>query len=220
MWLGGMDRISHHHKGESNQPQSLATGSRAFESQCFISKHKLLDRRSFFFFFFIAQGCVQKKRLSQQGGVKEAVVFTFVMSPPDPEVDFCGSRLAAAVVEAIMFVGCLIDFFPLWIASKGRLGEILSILTKYPLGLKNDHILSQWYSNFWAAPHGGGAVGSLRTLSALSIYGQQMALITVPTTWTPLRSGPSLSKLYQFKLKLCSTWQAHTRHWEDCRNRW
>lgn len=51
MWLGGMDRISHHLKGESNQPQSLATGSRAFESQCFISKHKLLDRGCFFLFY-------------------------------------------------------------------------------------------------------------------------------------------------------------------------
>lgn len=44
-------------------------------------------------------------------------MFTFVMSPPDPEVDFCGSWLAAAVVEAIMFVGCLIDFLALRIVG-------------------------------------------------------------------------------------------------------
>lgn len=31
---------------------------------------------------------------------------------PRPEVDFCGSRLSAAVVEATVFVGCLIDFLP------------------------------------------------------------------------------------------------------------
>lgn len=44
-------------------------------------------------------------------------MFTFVMSPLDPEVDFCGSWLAAAVVETIMFVGCLIDFLPLQIVK-------------------------------------------------------------------------------------------------------
>lgn len=51
MWLGGMGRISHHLKGGSNQPQSLASGGGAFESQCFISKHKLLDQGIFFSFF-------------------------------------------------------------------------------------------------------------------------------------------------------------------------
>lgn len=39
-----MGRISLHLKGGSNQPQSLALGGGAFESQCFISKHKLLDQ--------------------------------------------------------------------------------------------------------------------------------------------------------------------------------
>lgn len=40
-------------------------------------------------------------------------MFTFVMAPPDPGVDFCGSWLAAAVVKAIVFVGWLIDILPL-----------------------------------------------------------------------------------------------------------
>lgn len=43
-----MGHISHHLKGGSNQPQSLASGGGAFESQCFISKHKLLDQGTFF----------------------------------------------------------------------------------------------------------------------------------------------------------------------------
>lgn len=46
MWLGRMRRIFHHLKGGSNQPQSLASSTWAFESQCFISEHKLLDRVS------------------------------------------------------------------------------------------------------------------------------------------------------------------------------
>lgn len=47
MLLGGMARISRHLKGGSNQPQSLASGGGAFECQCFISKHKLLDLGTF-----------------------------------------------------------------------------------------------------------------------------------------------------------------------------
>lgn len=54
MWLGGMGWW-----GGSNQPQSLASGNGTFESQCFISKHKLLDRGIF------AQGCIWKKGLLQ-----------------------------------------------------------------------------------------------------------------------------------------------------------
>lgn len=49
------------------------------------------------------------------------MVFTFVMSPPDPEVDFCGSWLAAAAVEAIVFVGCLIGFLLLRIVGEALL---------------------------------------------------------------------------------------------------
>lgn len=46
MWLGRMRCIFHPLKGGSNQPQSLASSTWAFESQCFISEHKLLDRVS------------------------------------------------------------------------------------------------------------------------------------------------------------------------------
>lgn len=110
-----MDRISHHLNGESNQPQSLATGSRAFESQCFISKHKLLDRGSFFLFYcprlYSEEKVVTIRRSEGGSGVY------IHNATPRPEVDFCGSCLAAAVVEAIMFVGCLIDFIPLRIVG-------------------------------------------------------------------------------------------------------
>lgn len=51
---GGMGHNSHSLKGRSNQPQSLASGSAAFESQCFISSINYLIVALF------AQGCIQK----------------------------------------------------------------------------------------------------------------------------------------------------------------
>lgn len=46
MWLGRLRRIFDYLKGGSNQPQSPTSSTRPFESQCFISGHKLLDRVS------------------------------------------------------------------------------------------------------------------------------------------------------------------------------
>lgn len=74
MWLGGMGRISHHLKGGSNQPQSLASGGSAFESQCFISKHKLLDQG------FFCPRLYSEVRATTVRRVKEALVFAYVIT--------------------------------------------------------------------------------------------------------------------------------------------
>lgn len=73
MWLGRMCRIFHHLKGGSNQPQSLASSTWPFESQCFISEHKLLDRVS------LLPKVVFRGTSDHGKEVKQAPVFTYRM---------------------------------------------------------------------------------------------------------------------------------------------
>lgn len=197
MWLGGMDRISHHLKGESNQPQSLATGSCAFESQCFISKHKLLDRGSFFLFYcrrLYSEEKVVTVRRSEGGcGVYICNV------PPGPWSGFLW-LLAGSSCGWSNHVCRISHWFPPLANRGGSFGEILSILTNYPLELKNDHILRQWYSNFWAAIHdwcsvmtGGDSGATLNTITIVNVWPADGANLTTNHLKTPLMSGRSLS---------------------------
>lgn len=67
-----MGHNSHSLKGRSNQPQSLASGSAAFESQCFISSINYL------IVALSAQGCVQKGCFNEE--VLEQGMFAYVLS--------------------------------------------------------------------------------------------------------------------------------------------
>lgn len=93
MWLGRMRCIFHHLKGGSNQPQSLASSTWAFESQCFISEHKLLDRVS-----LLPKVVFRGKRVRGERG--EAGPGVYIWNAY--EVDFCLSTLKAAETAAII----------------------------------------------------------------------------------------------------------------------
>lgn len=138
MWLGGMDRISHHLNGESNQPQSLATGKPAFESQCFISKHKLPERGSFFLFHCPRLYSEEKIVTVRRSIVARGVYICNVT--PGPWSGFLW-LLAGSSCGWSNRVCRVSHWVPPLANRGGSLGEILFILTKYSLWFKNDHIL-------------------------------------------------------------------------------
>lgn len=69
-----------------------------------------------FFLFYCPRLYSEEKVVTVRRSEGGCGVYIRNATPP-PEVDFCGSCLAAAVVEAIMFVGCLIDFIRLQIVG-------------------------------------------------------------------------------------------------------
>lgn len=73
----------------------------------------LIGALSFFFpfLFYRPRLYSEEKVVTVREGEGGCVVYICNVTPR-PEVDICGSRLTAAVVEASVFVGCLIDFLP------------------------------------------------------------------------------------------------------------